>query len=50
MNNLVTITIVGLTAGIVITITSPPAAAIVMVLGVATVWCVGYFTNKKAGG
>ena len=50
MNALVTIVITGLVAGVVITITAPPAAAIVMVLGVATICGVGYLCIKKAGG
>lgn len=50
MNALVTITIVGLVAGTIITITAPPAAAVIMVLGVAAVCLVGYLGLKKAGG
>ena len=49
MNTLVTITIVGL-AGLLITITAPPMAAIVMVLGVSVACVTGYVLVKKAGG
>jgi hypothetical protein len=47
MNALVTITIVGLVAGTIITITAPPAAAVVMVLGVAAICVFGYLAIQK---
>ena len=47
MNSLVTITIVGLLAGTIITITAPPAAAIVMVLGVGAICIFGYPAVRK---
>lgn len=48
-SGLVTITIAGLVAGLVITITAPPVAAVCMVLGVAAVCGVGYVCVKKGG-
>jgi hypothetical protein len=47
MNTLVTITIVGLVAGTIITITAPPVAAVVMVLGVGAICIFGYLTIRK---
>lgn len=41
MNGLVTITIAGVVAGLVITITAPPLAAVCMVLGVTAICGVG---------
>ena len=41
MSQVVTITIAGIVAGVVITITAPPIAAVVMVLGLAAVCSVG---------
>jgi hypothetical protein len=47
MNNLVTITIVGLVAGTIITITAPPGAAVVMVLGIGAICVFGYVALQK---
>jgi len=44
----VTIVIVGLVAGTVITITAPPWAACIMVLGIAAITYAGY-RNIKGG-
>jgi hypothetical protein len=49
-NGLVTITIAGLMAGVVITITAPPIAAVLMVGWISTVWLIGYLILKKQGG
>jgi len=47
MNSLVTIAIAGLVAGTIITITAPPAAAVVMVLGVGAICVCGYLAIQK---
>ena len=49
-SGIVTITIAGLVAGTIITITAPPGAAIIMVLGVAAITAAGYFNILKSGG
>ena len=47
MNGIVTITIAGLVAGTLITITAPPAAAVIMVLGVGAMCVFGYLALQK---
>ena len=49
MNDVVTITIAGLIAGVVITITAPPLAAVIMVLGIGALCVFGYVAVQKGG-
>ena len=46
MSQAVTITIASIVAGVVITITAPPIAAVVMVLGLAAVCFFGWKASK----
>ena len=49
MNGVVTITIAGLIAGVLITITAPPMAAVIMVLGIGALCVWGYAALRNGG-